>query len=143
MKIIDVKLTLFRWDGVPPVVYGLNIRLPGGASTLGLLAITTDEGVTGHAFLGGATRAAEIEARALIQTLNPLLLDQNPLDREQLHQRIWGRGRLTMVRAIGAVDVALWDLAGKIANLPIHQLLGSFRNTIPAYASSQTLGSAD
>ena len=143
MKIVDVKLTLFRWEGVPPVSYGPNIRLSGGTSTLGLLAIVTDEGLTGHAFLGGATRDAEIEGLALIQTLKPLLLGQNPLDRERLYQRIWGRGRLTMVRAIGAVDVALWDLKGKIANLPIHQLLGSFRDTIPAYASSQTLGSVE
>src|SRR5580693_8167874 len=143
MKIVDVALTLFRWDGIPPVVYGPNIRMPGGSSTLGLLAITTDDGVTGHAFLGGATRDAELEGRALIETLKPLLMGKNPLDREQIYQRMWGRGRLTMVRAIGAVDVALWDLAGKIANLPIHQLLGSFRDNIPAYASSQVLGSVE
>jgi L-alanine-DL-glutamate epimerase-like enolase superfamily enzyme len=142
MKITDVTLTLFRWDGIPPVAYGLNIRLPGGSSVLGLLAIVTDDGVTGHAFLGGATRDAEIEGVALIRALKPLLLGQDPLDRERLYQRIWGRGRLTMVRAIGAVDVALWDLAGKIAGLPIHQLLGSYRHSIPAYASSQTLASA-
>jgi len=141
MKIVDVTLTLFRWDGVPPVVYGLNIRLPGGTATLGLLAILTDEGVTGHAFLGGATRDVEIEGPGLIQSLKPLIVDQDPLDRELIYQRIWGRGRQTMVRAIGAVDVALWDLAGKIAGLPIHQLLGSYRRSMPAYASSQSLGS--
>jgi L-alanine-DL-glutamate epimerase-like enolase superfamily enzyme len=143
MKIVDVTLTLFRWDGIPPVAYGMNIRLSGGAGMLGLLAIVTDEGVTGHAFLGGATRDAEIEGPALIRTLKPLLLAQDPLDRERLYQRMWGRGRLTMVRAIGAVDVALWDLAGKIAGLPIHQLLGSYRRSIPAYASSQTLDTAE
>jgi len=128
MKIVDVALTLFRWDGIPPVVYGPNIRMPGGPSTLGLLAISTDDGATGHSFLGGATRGAELEGRALIETLKPLLMAQNPLDRERLNQRMWGRGRLTMVRAIGAVDVALWELAGKIAGLPVHQLLGSYRD---------------
>ncbi|MGA2841084.1 MAG: enolase C-terminal domain-like protein [Steroidobacteraceae bacterium] len=143
MKIDDVALTLFRWDGIPPVVYGPNIRMPGGPSTLGLLAISTDDGATGHSFLGGATRGAELEGRALIETLKPLLMAQNPLDRERLNQRMWGRGRLTMVRAIGAVDVALWDLAGKIAGLPVHQLLGSYRDSIPAYASSQALGSPE
>jgi L-alanine-DL-glutamate epimerase-like enolase superfamily enzyme len=141
VKIVDVTLTLFRWEGIPPVSYGVNIRLPGGTSVLGLLAIITDEGVIGHAFLGGATRDAEIEGPALIKSLKPLLMGENPLDREKLHQRLWGRGRLTQVRAIGAVDVALWDLAGKIANLPIHRLLGSYRDRIPAYASSQVLES--
>jgi L-alanine-DL-glutamate epimerase-like enolase superfamily enzyme len=144
VKIVDVKVTLFRWDGVPPVSYGLDVQLPGGSSTLGLLAIATDEGVTGYAFLGGdAGRDVELQGRALIQTLKPALLEQNPLEREKLNQRLWGRGRQTLVRAIGAVDVALWDLAGKIANLPVHQLLGSFRDSIPAYASSQTLDSVE
>ena len=51
--------------------------------------------------------------------------------------------RNTSMRAIGAVDVALWDVAGKISGLPIHQLLGSYRDRIPAYASSPRLGSAE
>jgi L-alanine-DL-glutamate epimerase-like enolase superfamily enzyme len=141
MKIADVTLTLFTWDDLPPVSYGPNIRL-GGTSLLGLLAIMTDEGVTGHAFLGGANRPADADGRGLIDSLKPLLLGQNPLERERLYQRMWGRAHLTLVRAIGAVDVALWDLAGKVAGLPIHQLLGSYRDRLPAYASSQSLGSS-
>jgi L-alanine-DL-glutamate epimerase-like enolase superfamily enzyme len=47
------------------------------------------------------------------------------------------------VRSIGAVDVALWDLAGKAAGMPIHRLLGTSRHSIPAYASSQVLDSAE
>jgi L-alanine-DL-glutamate epimerase-like enolase superfamily enzyme len=42
-------------------------------------------------------------------------------------------------RAICAVDVALWDIAGKAANLPIHRLLGTCRATAPAYASSAVM----
>ena len=41
-----------------------------------------------------------------------------------------------VLRVIGAIDVALWDLAGKAAGLPIHRLMGSYRDKIPAYASS-------
>jgi L-alanine-DL-glutamate epimerase-like enolase superfamily enzyme len=43
--------------------------------------------------------------------------------------------------AIGAVDVALWDIAGKVAGLPIHRLLGTCRDSVPAYASSGLLPS--
>jgi L-alanine-DL-glutamate epimerase-like enolase superfamily enzyme len=50
---------------------------------------------------------------------------------------------LISVRSIGAVDVALWDLAGKAAGMPIHRLLGTTRHSIPAYASSQVLDSAE
>jgi L-alanine-DL-glutamate epimerase-like enolase superfamily enzyme len=137
MKIVDVTLTLFTWDGIPPTIYGPNIRMPGGSATLGLLDIETDEGVTGHSFYGGASRGADAEGRSFMDALKPLLMGQNPLDRERLYQRMWARGRLTMVRAIGAVDVALWDLAGQVAGLPIHQLLGTYRDSLPAYASSQ------
>jgi L-alanine-DL-glutamate epimerase-like enolase superfamily enzyme len=143
MKIIDVTLTLFTWDGIPPTLYGPNIRIPGGSSTLGLLAIVTDAGITGHAFFGGANRGAETEGRSLIDAFKPLLMGQDPLDRERLNQSLWRRGRLTLVRAIGAVDVALWDLAGKAAGLPIHQLLGTYRHSIPVYASSQAFATID
>ena len=86
---------------------------------------------------------ADQDGLSLIKNLKPLLLDQNPLDRELLYDRLWHRNRRTTLRAIGAVDVALWDLAGKVANLPIHALLGSFRKSVPAYASSAVLGSPE
>ena len=142
MKITDVTVTLFSWDGLPQITYGPNIRLTG-SSTLGLVAISTDEGITGHSFLGGANRPADLEARALIDILKPVVVGQNPLDRERLYQRMWGRGRLGHIRAIGAMDVALWDLGGKIAGLPIHQMLGSYRESIPVYASSQSHASPE
>jgi L-alanine-DL-glutamate epimerase-like enolase superfamily enzyme len=41
------------------------------------------------------------------------------------------------VRAIGACDIALWDIAGKAAGLPIHRLIGTTRDHIAAYASSE------
>jgi L-alanine-DL-glutamate epimerase-like enolase superfamily enzyme len=41
----------------------------------------------------------------------------------------------------GVVDDALWDLAGKVAGLPVHELIGSYRDAIPAYASTVTFGS--
>jgi len=37
---------------------------------------------------------------------------------------------------MGAIDIALWDFAGKYRNAPIHELLGSYRDTFPAYAST-------
>ena len=79
----------------------------------------------GHAFLGSAMRGAHLDGASLIQFLKPLLVGQDPLDRERLYQACGQRNRQTTIRRIGAVDVALWDLAGKVAGLPIHRLLGS------------------
>jgi L-alanine-DL-glutamate epimerase-like enolase superfamily enzyme len=144
MKITDVSLTLFAWDDLPPRQFGKHTgRMPAGSSELGLVTIRTDEGVEGHSFLGSSNRGAKFDAASLIRYLKPLLLGQNPLDRERLYREMWARNRNTTYRCIGAVDVALWDLAGKIAGLPIHRMLGSYRDAIPAYASSEVLPSKE
>jgi L-alanine-DL-glutamate epimerase-like enolase superfamily enzyme len=142
MKITDVSLTLFEWPDIPATTYGQMSRA-SGTSQLGLLAIDTDDGVCGHAFLGSAMRGAHLDGQSLIQYLKPLLVGQDPLQRERLNQAMWKRSRNTTFRAIGAVDVALWDLAGKAVGQPIHRLLGSFRTSIAAYASSAVMPSKE
>ena len=141
MKITDVTLTLFAWDDIPATSYGAHTGKFSGASKLGLLKIETDEGVTGHAFLGSAFFPADSDGGSLVRVLKPLLLGQNPLDRERLYQAMFKRVRTTTVRCIGAVDVALWDIAGQVAGLPIHRLLGTYRERVPAYISSAVLAS--
>jgi L-alanine-DL-glutamate epimerase-like enolase superfamily enzyme len=135
MKIDDVSLTLFTWDGLPEVVYGPNVRQASGSSLLGLLEIITDDGIAGHAFLGASGRGADTDAALLIKNLKPIVMGQDPLDRERLHRALSRRGR-TAIRAVGAMDVALWDIAGKAANMPLHQLIGGNKRSMPAYASS-------
>jgi L-alanine-DL-glutamate epimerase-like enolase superfamily enzyme len=139
MKITDVTLTLFAWEGIPATRYGRHTGQFGGQSQLGLLRLVTDEGLEGHAFLGSAMRGAHHDGLSLIQYLKPLVLGQDPLERERLYQALAQKSRQTGYRAIGAVDVALWDLAGQAAGLPIHRLLGAYRTSVPAYASSAVL----
>ncbi len=144
MKISDVTVTLFAWDDLPARQFGRHTgRMAGGRSELGLVTISTDEGVQGHAFLGSSSRGANFDAASLIRFLKPLLIGENPLDRERIYQRMWPRNRNTTLRCIGAIDVALWDLGGKVAGLPIHRMLGSFRDAVPAYASSAVLPSRE
>ena len=137
MKITDVTLTLFAWESIPATIYGHHTARPTGKSDLGLLAVTTDEGVTGHTFLGTSSNPASLDGAMLIRFLKPILLEQDPLDRERLNRLLWARVRVASVRAIGACDIALWDIAGKAAGLPIHRLIGTCRTSIPAYASSE------
>lgn len=141
MKITDVTLTLFSWDDIPATSYGAHTGKFSGASKLGLLKVVTDQGLTGHAFLGSAFFPADSDGGSLIRVLKPLLLGQDPLQRERLYQAMWKRVRTTTVRSIGAVDVALWDIAGQAAGLPIHNLLGTYRDKVPAYMSSAVLAS--
>jgi len=140
MKITDVTLTLFAWDDIPPTQYGQHSRF-AGSSALGLLRIATDQGVEGCAFLGSASNSATTDGQGLITHLKPVLMGRNPLHREALVVDLWKKQRAAGVRAIGAVDVALWDLLGKAVGQPIHRLLGTYREAVPAYASSAVLAS--
>jgi L-alanine-DL-glutamate epimerase-like enolase superfamily enzyme len=143
MRITDVTLTLFAWENIPATSYGSHTGKFSGSSKLGLLAIHTDQGITGHAFLGSAFNAADLDGPGLIRNLKPVLMGQDPLDRGRLFKAMFGRVRTSTVRAIGACDIALWDIAGKAAGLPIHQLLGTVRHRIPAYISSAVLPDAN
>jgi L-alanine-DL-glutamate epimerase-like enolase superfamily enzyme len=137
VKITDVTLTLFSWDDIPATRYAAVTGRFHGSSQLGLLRVVTDQGIEGNAFLGSAYYPASHDGPSLIQYLKPMIMGQDPLDRERLYHTLWTRSRTATIRAIGAVDIALWDIAGKAAGMPIHRLLGSYRNTAPAYASSQ------
>jgi L-alanine-DL-glutamate epimerase-like enolase superfamily enzyme len=138
MKITDVSLTLFTWEDIPTASYGKHTGVFGGTADLGLLTIKTDEGVEGHSFLGSAYQPASSDGASLIKVLKPILMGQDPLDRERLGAAMQKRNGTyhTTARAVGTVDIALWDIAGKVANLPIHRLLGTYRTQAPAYAAS-------
>ncbi len=139
MKITDLTVSLFEWKDIPKIQYGpQNVRISGSA-TLGLVTVKTDAGIEGHAFLGSAMRGADLDAQSLVKMLKPEIVGQDPLARELLFKRMTKRHRSTTLRAIGAVDVALWDIGGKAAGVPIHKLMGGFRESVPAYASSPAL----
>jgi mannonate dehydratase len=101
------------------------------------LRITTADGIIG---LGDATvNGRELAvASYLADHIAPLLIDLDPGRIEDIWQYLyrgayWRRGPVTMA-AIGAIDIALWDILGKRANLPVYQLLGGrVRDAVPTY----------
>ncbi len=64
------------------------------------------------------------------------ILGKNPFEREKIYNDLKRGLRHTDRTAISGLDVALWDFAGKVYNVPIYQLLGGYKKTIPAYAST-------
>ena len=107
-----------------------------------LVEITTDTGLVGwgEAFAQGL-EAPEISAAAIEHALQPLLLGADPLDIEVLWHSMYHRTRDfgrkgTLAAAISAIDIALWDIAGKHYGVPISKLLGgAFRTTVQPYAT--------
>ena len=91
------------------------------------LRITTSDGVSG---LGDATlNGRELAVASYLRDhVVPLLIGKDPARIEDMWQYLyrgayWRRGPVTMT-AIAAVDTALWDIKGKVAGLPVYQLLG-------------------
>jgi len=66
------------------------------------------------------------------------MLGADPFQREMLWKRLWTLDRASHLQifAISAIDVALWDLAGKALAAPVWKLLGGYREKLPVYASS-------
>ena len=93
--------------------------------------VTTDEGVDGYA-LGGSP--------AMLDTARTVLVGEDPLNRERIWQRLRRfqrlRGPSLHDYYVGVIDLALWDLAGRVAGLPVYKLLGGYRDVVPAYAST-------
>lgn len=136
LRIRDLVLTVFEWDGLQPVHYSKHVRSSVTSCRLGLLELHTEAGITGRAFIGSPVSPVDFDGQRLVDILGPIVKGQNALDRERLHRAMWGRVRAASVRAVGAVDVALWDIAGQAAGMPIHALIGSCRESLPVYASS-------
>ena len=137
MKITNLTVTLFAWENIPLKSYDAEAKIVTTSSDLGLVKIETDEGLNGYSLLGLSLHPASLDASRIVGFLKPMLMGQNPLDRERLYHTLYLRRDQVGPNTIGAVDVALWDLVGKIAGLPIHCLLGSYRDKIPVYASSE------
>ncbi|WP_127473219.1 enolase C-terminal domain-like protein [Microbacterium sulfonylureivorans] len=142
MKIIAVEVVRVRIPAYSPAFVWRD-GLPGSEPELdgAWLVVRTDEGIDGLSFtLRGAILQDIVDRR-----LRAELLGQDPLAREYLWHRLWEIDRIDRfpVHIIGVVDIAIWDIGAKAAKLPLAQLLGSFRTSIPAYASTVTFGSIE
>ena len=131
-------------------VFALQVPL-GGASFFSsqaaftrrkslLVRIETDDGLAGWG--EGGQYGAEAPVAACITGLfGPFLIGQDPLQPEVLWERMYSLcrdfGRTgTMIEAISAIDIALWDLCGKARGAPVWSLLGgAFRDRVRAYAT--------
>ena len=105
-----------------------------------LVEIKTDEGISGigEGFALGSLDSLET---ITVETLKPHLIGKDPLKIEELWQCMYsntaryGRRGIVMA-AISAVDIALWDILGKAAGMPIYRLLGAAKSSLEPYASA-------
>ena len=134
MKITGVKVDLFDWT-TPPWRIGTGVSF-GDTRQLGVVTVETDDGVEGNAFLGSSRLGADHLAPGLLEFIAPLIVDRDPQDIGAIWRELWKMNRSVSTYVIGAVDVCLWDINGKVAGQPIHRLLGTSQTSVPVYSST-------
>lgn len=105
-----------------------------------LVAVTTDTGVVGWGETFGFTAIPAVRT-AIDAIIAPQCIGRDATQRGRLlldlqkQFHVFGRSG-AIIYGLSAIDIALWDIAGKVANLPVHQLLGgSNAKSLPSYAS--------
>ena len=139
MKITDIKVHALQCPLSQPFAFSQGWVNRRSAT---LVEVLTDSGVTGwgEAFAQGL-EPPQIAMAAIQSGLQPLLIGANPLDTEVLWHRMYHATRDygrkgSVVAAISAIDIALWDIAGKVHGCPVYQLLGgAFRQRVQTYAT--------
>jgi len=150
-KIKSIRTKVYQWNGktVPPqnnFCTNASDLLFEKSDAMGsfrfhewlICEVETDDGIIG---IGNAALAPQLVKKTIDTYLTPLVLGEDPFDYsyiwEKMYRRThaWGRRGLGMV-AISAIDIALWDIMGKITNKPVFKLLGGrTKEKIPVYAS--------
>ena len=142
MRITRLNSQLLRLPLPRPAAQALPLGGSGRLDHTFLLLVTldTDAGLSGLGF-AYSTQGGGRALRALADDdLAPLVVGEDPLDHERLFAkcgvRLQSIGRRGLVmQAYSAVDLALWDLKGKAAGLPLYKLLGGARDAAPVYGS--------
>jgi D-galactarolactone cycloisomerase len=134
LRITEIKSAGLR-HGTPEGGWATEIQADDCVHTL--IAVFTDEGIVGW---GSAFTNDEL-VRAALHVLAPLYLGENPLEPERVSEKLhantfWlGRGG-SVTHAISGIDIAMWDILGKVAGQPVGRLLGGrYRERVRPYAS--------
>ena len=140
MKITDVKTTAMKY----PMDYTFSNAVDGPAMLRArqclIVEVFTDEGIAGVGEADLVGCPPETTMAVIEKELKPLVLGKDPLAVEQLWElmysaRIMHGRRGLLMHAISGIDIALWDIIGKAAGLPLCRLLGCYSDRVPAYAS--------
>jgi len=130
MKIVDVRsfdlVIPYEVEGRPP----WNVDRVIKSRKFTLVIVYTDEDICG--FSGGNGHLANI----INSTVKPFLIGESPFEIEK-HLEIFLNTKTWFV------EVALWDIIGKKANLPLYKLWGAARDKVKAYASTYELGTPE
>jgi L-alanine-DL-glutamate epimerase-like enolase superfamily enzyme len=138
VKITGLETDLLRLP--PGRVYYDAIHRFGGETGSVVLRLKTDAGITGWAYSSfGTTEGGPRAVQTILeQELKPVLIGQDPAFSKRLRAEMWKATEYHGVQglstfALAAVDLALWDIMGKLLGAPVYRLLGACRDRVPTY----------
>lgn len=132
-KITNVWGEIYQWPRHKPITNGLYTYANSGIFPI---YIETDDGVTGVGLGSGIQEAPQV-SMAILEHLKTFIIGKDPRDIERHWHNMWrpklvGRRGIT-TRVISGIDIALWDLKAKLANMPLYKLLGGYSNSVDTY----------
>ena len=142
MKITSIKSHVLGYDLPEPLGYSQQFY---NRRTAHLVEVTTDQGVTGWGECFGPGNVAIANKAIVEDVIQPMILGDNPLDRDVIWHKVYNllrdHGQKGMpLQALSGVDIALWDIVGRAANLPLHMLIGGkHREDVPVYGYGMML----
>lgn len=142
MKITKVTSHVLRYDLPEELGYSQQFY---SSRTAHLVEIQTDEGITGWGECFGPGNVAIANKGIVEKVIQPMILGDDPVDRDVIWHKVYnllrdhGQKGMSM-QALSGVDIALWDVAGKVAGLPLHKLIGgAHRKQVRAYGYGMML----
>ena len=140
MKITDVKTVRLRAT-IPTEGQVFSRSGVRNTRSTTLVCVETDEGISG---IGSCSGNGELIEVIVGKVLKPLLLGMDPTEIDDIWDTAYVRGghkefgtRGIGVVALSGIDVALWDILGKVRGVPLYQLLGGkCRDKVPVYATA-------
>jgi len=113
--------------------------------TAHLVEVETDEGITGWGECFGPGNVAIANKGIVEQVIQPLILGMDPMDRDVIWHKVYNllrdHGQKGMpMQSLSGVDIALWDIAGKVTGQPVHKLIGgAHRDSVSVYGYGMML----
>ncbi len=113
--------------------------------TAHLVEVETDEGVTGWGECFGPGNIALANKGIVERVISPMILGMNPMDRDVIWHKAYNlmrdHGQKGMaLQSLSGVDIALWDIAGKVTGQPLHKLIGgAHRTSVRSYGYGMML----
>ena len=142
MKITSIKSHVLRYELDRELGYSQQYYK---YRTAHLVEIETDEGITGWGECFGPGNIALANKFIVEKVIQPIIKGENPTNKEYLWHKVYNllrdSGQKGMpIQALSGIDIALWDILSKKANLPLYQLLGGkCNNKIPVYGYGMML----